>query len=79
MNYPLYRKYSGIDVWFKITDETHFIEIKKMGGRLLVSEIEAVQFPEKIFIQDMIAFHESRWEEAEQDVVEKLLAESNQI
>ncbi|MBK6525001.1 MAG: hypothetical protein IPG07_05250 [Crocinitomicaceae bacterium] len=29
-------------------------------------KIEAVQFPEKLLIQDMIAKHENRWEEVDQ-------------
>lgn len=73
MNYPVYRKFKGIDVWFKISSDTSFIEIKKLGSRLLISKIQAVQFPEKLLIQDMIAKHENRWEEVEQDVVEGFL------
>lgn len=73
MNYPIYRKYAGIDTWFKITDPKHFIEIKKIGNRFLISEVEAIQFPELLFIKDMIALHEQRWEEVDQHTVEELL------
>ncbi|MBK6950933.1 MAG: hypothetical protein IPH24_02500 [Crocinitomicaceae bacterium] len=73
MNYPIYRKFKGIDVWFKISSDTSFIEIKKLGTRVLISKIEAVQFPEKLLIQDMIAKHENRWEEVDQEVVERIL------
>ncbi len=73
MNYPIYRKFTGIDVWFKISSDSSFIEIKKLGTRLLISKIEAVQFPEKLLIQDMIAKHENRWEEVDPEVVERIL------
>lgn len=61
MEFPIYRKYNGIDVWFKITSPTKFIEYKKMGSRYLSDEVEAKIFPEKQFIRDMIDCYESRW------------------
>jgi hypothetical protein len=73
MKYPIYRKYAGIEVWFKITSDTSFIEIKKMGTKILISKVEAIQFPEKILIQDMISLHENRWEQVDQVVVEDIL------
>jgi len=61
MKYPIYRKYNGIDVWFKIESETEFTEYKKMGDKLLKDTIIAKIFPEKQFIQDMINLYEGRW------------------
>jgi len=61
MKYPIYRKYKGIDVWFKIESETEFTEYKKMGDKLLKDTIIAKIFPEKQFIQDMINLYEGRW------------------
>jgi len=61
MKFPIYRKYNGIEVWFKILSPTHFIEYKKMGERLLKDEIKAEIFPEKLFIQDLINQHDNRW------------------
>jgi len=61
MTYPIYRKYKGIDVWFKIDSETEFTEYKKMGNKLLKDTIVAKIFPEKQFIQDMINLYEDRW------------------
>ncbi len=72
-NYPIYRKYTGLDVWFKITSDVSFIEIKKIGTRLLMTKVEAIQFPEKNFIQDMISLNENRWQEVDKKEVEKLL------
>ncbi len=69
MEFPIYRKYNGIDVWFKILSNTQFIEYKKMGSKLLTDHITATIFPEKQFIQDMISFHEDRWiETTEEDL-----------
>ncbi len=61
MKYPIYRKYNGIDVWFKILSETEFLEYKKMGAKVLKDQIVAKIFPEKQFIQDMINLYEERW------------------
>lgn len=66
MEFPIYRKYNGIDVWFKILSPTQFIEYKRMGRKLLTDHITAKIFPEKQFIQDMILFHENRWIETNQ-------------
>ncbi|MDG1914837.1 MAG: hypothetical protein P8I55_09650 [Crocinitomix sp.] len=62
LGFPVYRKYVGINVWFKILDEKVFIEIKQMGNRFLRQEVVANQYPEMVLIQDMIACHENRWE-----------------
>jgi hypothetical protein len=35
--------------------------------------LKPVQFPEKLLIQDMISLHENRWEEVDQEVVERIL------
>lgn len=61
MEFPIYRKYNGIDVWFKIISETEFIEYKKMGSKLLTHHVKATIFPEKQFIQDLINCYENRW------------------
>ncbi len=62
MDFPIYRKYKGIEVWFKIESLTQFTEIKKMGSHLLKTKITAKIFPEKQFIHDMINCHENRWD-----------------
>jgi hypothetical protein len=74
MGFPVYRKYSGINVWFKIVDEKAFIEIKQIGTRFIRQEIVANQYPEMVLIQDMIVCHENRWEkisEAEFEIANK--------
>ena len=69
MNFPIYRKYKGIAVYFKIESETEFVEYKKMGNRLLKDQIIAKIFPEKQFIQDMINLYENRWIEVNETEV----------
>lgn len=62
MDFPIYRKYIGIDVWFKIDSHSKFTEVKRIGEKRMVSEITAKIFPEKQFIVDMIKCYENRWE-----------------
>jgi len=73
MNFPVYRKYKGLDVWFKITDDKNFIEVKRVGKNLMKSEVHAKQFPELLLIMDMIKMEGGRWEPCESTVVEALL------
>ena len=63
LTFPIFRKYTGINVWYKILNDRHFIEIKQLGAKFIVHEVEALQYPEIIHIQDMIACREERWEE----------------
>ena len=68
MKFPIYRKYNGIDVWFKVLSPKHFIQYKKLGNKLKTYEVEAKIFPEQQFIRDMINLYENRWTEVtEQD------------
>ncbi len=79
MDFPIYRKYKNIDVWFKIESLSQFKEIKKIGSKVLYSEITAKIYPEKQFINDMINCHEGRWEsiqELEYLNIEKTLNQS---
>lgn len=62
MDFPIFRKYVGIDVWFKIDSLTKFTEIKMIGRKKIISDITATIYPEKQFINDMINCFENRWE-----------------
>lgn len=62
MEFPQYRKYKGLDVWYKITSMDHFVELKKVGGTFITDEIHAKQHPEKLRIRDMLDCLEGRWE-----------------
>ncbi len=52
--FPVYRKLSGFDRFYKITDDRHFTEAFRVQGTLKYQHIEAVQFPEILRINDMI-------------------------
>jgi hypothetical protein len=62
MKFPIYRKYKGIDVWFKIDDIKSFTEYKKIGQQLITHKVNAKIFPEQQFIKDMIDCYEDRWD-----------------
>ncbi len=61
MDFPIYRKYKGIDVWFKIESTKQFFEYKRLGQKLITTKIEAKIYPEVQFINDMISCYEDRW------------------
>lgn len=61
MDFPIFRKYNGIDVWFKILNPKQFIEIKKLGSKTIRTEINATIYPEIQFINDMMHCYEDRW------------------
>jgi hypothetical protein len=60
--YPAYRKYKDRDVWFEITSGDLFFEVSRMGTKFLISEVKAVQYPEKLRIMDMMACLNEAWE-----------------
>jgi len=71
--FPIYRKYVGINTWFKIEDEKNFIEVKQLGKKYIMHQLEATQYPEMSLIQDMIACYENRWEVIEEDAFNTIL------
>lgn len=58
MDFPIYRKYTSLDSYFIITSSTTWIEYKRLGKKYLKYEFTAQQFPEKLFVQDLIAMTE---------------------
>ena len=62
MEYPQYRKYKGLEIYFNIVSEKEFEEIKVIGSKYAVSKIIAKQFPEQLLIQDMLKNFEERWD-----------------
>ena len=62
-DFPIYRKYVGVETHFKILNEKEFIEIKRVGKQFVKHHVVAIQFPEMQFIKDMIDCYEGRWEE----------------
>jgi len=64
-DFPVYRKYAGINVWFKVVDDRNFFEIKQIGSRFVQHHVNALQYPEMILIQDIINCTDDRWEPIE--------------
>lgn len=54
-NFPIYRKLDGFKRFYKIESTDVFIEVTFSQGEAKHQTIQAVQFPEKLRIQDMIS------------------------
>lgn len=52
--FPIFRKLSGFDRFYKITDDRHFIEATRVKCKVKLQFIEATQYPEILRIKDMI-------------------------
>ncbi len=55
MTYPIFRKYTTGSSYFKIDSERSFMELKVIGKHVETYNIEVSQYPEILFIQDLIA------------------------
>lgn len=53
-DFPQFRALSNDKVFYKITDDKHFIEIQIIGSKAQIFETAAEQYPEMLKIQDMI-------------------------
>lgn len=56
-DYPIYRKLSNNRSFYKVVDSKNFEEIQIIGKKRRHQLIEAKQYPELLFIQDLIAFN----------------------
>lgn len=54
VNYPVYRRYKNGQSWFKVTGETAFEEIRKMGMRYLKSLHTVKILPERVMLHDLV-------------------------
>lgn len=63
-NFPYYRKLSNGRIYYKILDSNHFEEIQLLGNKQLFHQIEAVQYPEKLKIMDLLALENPVYLEA---------------
>ena len=54
MEFPVYRRYANFDSYFVITSPDTWTEYKRLGKKFLKFDFTAQQFPEKLFIQDLI-------------------------
>ncbi len=72
MTFPQYRKYKGIEVYFKVLSDDELVELKKLGDKVLYFELKAKQFPEKLFIQDVLNNEGGRWESIKEEDFKKI-------
>ena len=54
INFPVYRKYKNNKSYFKIIQPKIFEEIQVIGSKKVIKQVEAKQFPEMLFISDLI-------------------------
>jgi hypothetical protein len=52
--FPQYRKLKNDKSFYRIEDESHFIEIQLIGNKAFELKTSAVKFPEKLKIKDML-------------------------
>jgi hypothetical protein len=55
INFPVYRKYKNNKSYFKIIQPKLFEEIQIIGSKKIIKEVEAKQFPEMLFISNLIS------------------------
>ena len=55
IDYPIYRKLSNNRSFYKVVDSKNFEEIQIIGTKRRYQLIEAKQYPELLFIQDLIS------------------------
>ena len=54
IKYPQYRRYKNGLSYFKILSPVLFEEIKVVGSKRFIYSIEVKQYPEKVFINDLL-------------------------
>ncbi len=52
--FPQYRKLKNDKSFYRIEDKSHFTEIQLIGNKAFELKINAVKFPEKLKIKDML-------------------------
>lgn len=66
--FPTYRKIDGFQRYYKIESESEFIEVQLLNGKHSVQKIQAIQYPEKLRILDMLALIPPFVEMEEQEI-----------
>ncbi|MDP1801371.1 MAG: hypothetical protein Q8L81_08465 [Bacteroidota bacterium] len=54
INFPVYRKYKNNKSYFKIIQPDLFEEIQLFGSKKIVKQTKAAQYPEMVFIRDLV-------------------------
>lgn len=72
IKYPQYRKYKNGLSYFKISSPVLCEEIKVVGSKRLIYTIDAKQYPEKVFINDLLLNYTAFADEISEDVYENI-------
>lgn len=54
IEFPQYRRYKNGLSYFKINSLVEMEEVKIVGSRRLLQQVKATQYPEKVFIHDLL-------------------------
>jgi len=54
IQFPQYRKYKNNMSYFKIVSFKLFEEIQLIGSKKIIRQVDAIQYPEQLFIRDLI-------------------------
>ena len=66
IHFPVYRKYKNNKSYFKILSFKLFEEIQIIGSKKMVKQTEATQFPEMVFIRDLLFDYKEMAEEIDE-------------
>jgi len=73
IKFPVYRKYKNNKSYFKISSLTDFEELQIVGSKIFHRQIKVQQYPEKVFINDLLYQFQEMAEEVTKDEFDKLL------
>ncbi len=73
IHFPVYRKYKNNKSYFKIIHFKLFEEVQIIGTKKIVKQIEANQFPEILFIKDLVFDYKHMADEITENEYNKLL------
>lgn len=54
--FPAYRRLKGGGHYYRITAADRFEELQRMGTRWILHEVHATIYPERLRVQEMLAF-----------------------
>lgn len=75
IEFPQFRKLNNSSVFYKIDSNRAFTEVKIMGKYYFVNAIEAKQFPEINYINDLLNLEFGDWQIITQEEYEHFLNE----
>ena len=58
IQFPQYRRYKNGLSYFKILSFTEFEEVQVIGNKRVLNKVTASQYPEKVFINDLLFGYE---------------------